>query len=262
MSSYPTVSGLEIRGAMNPGYAEILTPEACAFLAGLFEKFGPRRLELLAKRAERQQAIDAGQLPDFLPETAAIRGGDWKVAPIPPDLLDRRTEITGPVDRKMAINALNSGGAVLDGRFRGRQLTDMGKRHGRPGQHARRRPADHRLHFARGEKVCVEGQDCRHRRPPARLAHGGETHPFPRRARVGVAFRLGPVLLPQRQGADRAWLRSLLLPAQAREPPRSPALERRVRPRPGRPRHPARYGSRHNADRDDHRRVRSRGNSL
>ncbi len=109
MSSFPTVSGLEIRGPLNPGYAEILTPEACAFVAGLVENFGPRRLELLAKRVERQHAIDAGSLPDFLPETAAIRGGDWQVAPIPSDLLDRRTEITGPVDRKMAINALNSG---------------------------------------------------------------------------------------------------------------------------------------------------------
>ncbi len=109
MSSSTIISGLEIRGPMNPGYAEVLTPEACAFLAGLLEKFGPRRLELLAKRVERQHAIDAGQLPDFLPETAQIRGGNWQVAPIPPDLLDRRTEITGPVDRKMAINALNSG---------------------------------------------------------------------------------------------------------------------------------------------------------
>ena len=107
--SYPAISGLEIRGPMNPGYAEILTPEACHFLAGLLKKFQPRRAELLALRVKRQLAIDAGQLPDFLPETAAIRSGDWLVAPIPPDLLDRRTEITGPVDRKMAINALNSG---------------------------------------------------------------------------------------------------------------------------------------------------------
>jgi len=94
---------------MNPGYAEILTPEACRFLAGLLAKFQPRRADLLARRVERQKAIDAGQMPDFLPETAAIRSGDWRVPPPPPDLLDRRTEITGPVDRKMAINALNSG---------------------------------------------------------------------------------------------------------------------------------------------------------
>ncbi|MEI6106146.1 MAG: malate synthase A [Opitutae bacterium] len=109
MSSYPVIAGLEIRGPMNPGYAEILTPEAARFLAGLVQKFQPRRAELLGRRVVRQQAIDAGHLPDFLPETAAIRGGEWRVPPPPPDLLDRRTEITGPVDRKMAINALNSG---------------------------------------------------------------------------------------------------------------------------------------------------------
>ena len=88
-------------------YAAILSPAACAFVADLVRRFGPRRAELLARRADRQRAIDAGQMPDFLPETAALRDGDWRVAPIPTDLLDRRTEITGPVDRKMAINALN-----------------------------------------------------------------------------------------------------------------------------------------------------------
>ena len=94
---------------MSPGYAEILTPEACRFLAGLLEKFESRRKELLARRVDRQREIDAGRLPDFLPETAAIRASDWRVPSPPADLLDRRTEITGPVDRKMAINALNSG---------------------------------------------------------------------------------------------------------------------------------------------------------
>ncbi len=103
------ISGLEIHGPLKADYAAILTPDACRFLAGLLEKFQPRRAELLALRAQRQLAIDAGQLPDFLPETAAIRAGDWRVPPPPDDLVDRRTEITGPVDRKMAINALNSG---------------------------------------------------------------------------------------------------------------------------------------------------------
>ncbi|MEO6004527.1 MAG: malate synthase A [Opitutus sp.] len=102
------VEGLEITGPMNPRFAEILTPAAARFLAGLFREFGPRRENLLAKRVERQREIDAGKLPDFLPETAHIRGGDWRVAPVPSDLVDRRTEITGPVERKMAINALNS----------------------------------------------------------------------------------------------------------------------------------------------------------
>jgi malate synthase len=109
MSSHPVISGLEIRGPLKPGYADILTPEACAFLAGLFRKFNARREELLVRRAARQKEFDAGKLPHFLPETAAIRGGNWRVPPPPADLLDRRTEITGPVDRKMAINALNSG---------------------------------------------------------------------------------------------------------------------------------------------------------
>ena len=102
------VEGLEIVGPMNARYAEILSPDACRFFVGLVREFGPRRDQLLARRVERQSEIDAGKLPHFLPETAAIRGGDWRVAAIPPDLLDRRTEITGPVERKMAINALNS----------------------------------------------------------------------------------------------------------------------------------------------------------
>ena len=114
MSSYPVISGLEIRGALKPAHAEILTPEALAFLAGLFRKFGPRCDELLARRAARQRELDAGQLPDFLPATAAIRNDpSWRVASIPADLRDRRTEITGPVDRKMVINALNSGAKVF-----------------------------------------------------------------------------------------------------------------------------------------------------
>jgi malate synthase len=108
-----TISGLEIRGPIPPHYAEILTPEACAFLAGLFRAFEPRRQELLAARVARQAELDAGVLPDFLPSTRSIREGSWTVAPAPADLLDRRTEITGPVDRKMVINALNSGAKVF-----------------------------------------------------------------------------------------------------------------------------------------------------
>jgi len=91
----------------------VLTPEARAFLLKLAARFEPRRQELLARRRTVQQEIDHGKFPDFLPETAGIRQGDWKVAPIPKDLLDRRVEITGPVDRKMIINALNSGASVF-----------------------------------------------------------------------------------------------------------------------------------------------------
>jgi malate synthase len=91
------------------GAADILSADALAFLAALHRRFDERRRALLAARVERQRAFDAGALPDFLPETAAIRAGDWRVAPIPADLMDRRVEITGPTDRKMVINALNSG---------------------------------------------------------------------------------------------------------------------------------------------------------
>jgi malate synthase len=103
------ISGLEIRGPLTAATSEILSPEACAFLAGLFREFGPRRKDLLARRVERQKELAAGKLPDFSPSTAHIREGDWRVPPAPHDLVDRRTEITGPVDRKMVINALNSG---------------------------------------------------------------------------------------------------------------------------------------------------------
>jgi malate synthase len=91
----------------------VLTPEARAFLLKLAARFEPRRQELLARRRVVQQEIDHGKFPDFLPETAGIRQSEWKVAPIPKDLLDRRVEITGPVDRKMIINALNSGASVF-----------------------------------------------------------------------------------------------------------------------------------------------------
>ncbi|HVO87564.1 MAG TPA: malate synthase A [Casimicrobiaceae bacterium] len=105
--------GIEITGRVTPEYAQILTPEAVDFAARLQRAFGGRRNELLAKRAARQKDFDAGRLPDFLPETRAIREGNWTCASIPADIRDRRVEITGPVDRKMIINALNSGANVF-----------------------------------------------------------------------------------------------------------------------------------------------------
>ena len=104
---------LQILGKMQPGYERVLTPAAVEFLGLLEANFGQRRRDLLAKRVERQAQFDAGQLPDFLKETADVRAGNWQVAPIPQDLQDRRVEITGPVDRKMVINALNSGANVF-----------------------------------------------------------------------------------------------------------------------------------------------------
>jgi malate synthase len=112
-----TTSTLEqdilIKGEAVPGSETILAPEAIEFITTLQRKFNRRRKELLALRAERQIRIDAGEFPDFLAATAEVRSGDWRVAPVPSDLHDRRVEITGPVDRKMIINALNSGAKVF-----------------------------------------------------------------------------------------------------------------------------------------------------
>src|SRR5665213_648443 len=104
---------LRITAPVSAAYAEILTPEAVHFVASLVAHFEGRRQELLARRQERQGEIDAGHFPDFLTETTDIRMSEWTVAPIPRDLTDRRVEITGPVDRKMVINALNSGANVF-----------------------------------------------------------------------------------------------------------------------------------------------------
>src|SRR6266545_2377122 len=104
--------GLEVHAPLEPGFAEILTAEARRFLATLARACEGRRQELLARRVERQRRLDAGEQPDFLAVTRSVREADWTVAPIPADLADRRVEITGPVDRKMIINALNSGARV------------------------------------------------------------------------------------------------------------------------------------------------------
>ncbi|MCA8501531.1 malate synthase A [Burkholderia multivorans] len=101
--------GMAITGEIKPGYEAILTPDALELVASLHRAFEPRRQALLQARVERTKRLDAGERPDFLPETKAIREGDWKVAPLPADLQCRRVEITGPVERKMIINALNSG---------------------------------------------------------------------------------------------------------------------------------------------------------
>jgi malate synthase len=105
--------GVEILAPISESYAEILTPEAVAFLVDLQRAFNDRRRALLEARHERQKRLDAGEKPNFLDATKAIREAEWNVAPLPADLLDRRVEITGPVDRKMIINALNSGAKVF-----------------------------------------------------------------------------------------------------------------------------------------------------
>lgn len=111
--TFKTPLHTQIKGQYTEGYAEILTPDALAFLRELHTHFNARRLALLAARDERQKRLDTGELPDFLPETQHIREADWTIAPLSADLQDRRVEITGPVERKMVINAVNSGAKMF-----------------------------------------------------------------------------------------------------------------------------------------------------
>ena len=116
LSSTPALdlpNGCTVTGTMRPEYATVLTTDALGFVADLARRFGPRVDELLSRRDARQAEIDRGQLPDFLLETRAVRDSDWRVTKTPADLQDRRVEITGPTDRKMIINALNSGARVF-----------------------------------------------------------------------------------------------------------------------------------------------------
>jgi len=111
--SGPLPKDVSISGRITPEFAQVLTPEALTFVAKLHRRFESRRQELLARRAARQKAFDAGAKPDFLEETRHVRDSEWQVASQPKDLLDRRVEITGPTDRKMVINALNCGASTF-----------------------------------------------------------------------------------------------------------------------------------------------------
>ena len=207
-------AGVQINAPVSAEYATILTPEALELVAKLHRAFEPRRKELLKKRVERQARIDAGEMPDFLPETKHIREGDWKIAPLPKALECRRVEITGPVEAKMIINAYNSGADSYmtdfedsnspkwDNQIQGqinlykairRQLSfknEAGK------EYKLNHPADPSARLA-------PGREARHGRRPARL-------------RRHLRFRAG--VLPQRQGAGRARCRPLLLPAEDGKP--------------------------------------------
>ena len=112
MNKSPTSQRIEVKGPMRPGYEAVLSPPALAFL-GELAAFAPRVRELLERRVARQAQFDAGVRPDFLPETQKVRESNWTIEPVPADLQDRRVEITGPTDRKMVINALNSGANVF-----------------------------------------------------------------------------------------------------------------------------------------------------
>src|SRR2546422_1003899 len=124
----PAIPGVEVTTPAPAGCEPILSGDALRFVASLARRFEPTRRDLLARRAARLQELEAGRLPDFLPETRALRERDWTVAPIPPDLQERKVEITGPVD-KDGHQRPQLGGERVHGRLRGLALPDLGEHH-------------------------------------------------------------------------------------------------------------------------------------
>ena len=220
-------AGVSIVGPSVPGADAVLTPDALAVVADLQRRFGPRRDELLAARAERQRAIAAGADPDFLAETRTIRASDWRVAGAPPDLDDRRVEITGPAEPKMMINALNSGARVFMADLEDALSPTWANVVG--GQAALRDAVRRTLALTHArEALPARRADRDPRRPAARLAPRGAPRPRRRAPRVGEPVRRRAVPRPQRRRGPRARERAVPLPRQAREPPRGAPLERRV----------------------------------
>jgi malate synthase len=138
-----TTDGVDITGPAVDGAERVLTPEAITFVLELQCAFYDRRREVLDRRRERQERLLAGELPAILPETEHVRAGEWTVAEMPEDMADRRVEITGPADRKMIINALNSGAKVF-WRISRTRTPHLAKHVPRPGQPDGRHRAEHR----------------------------------------------------------------------------------------------------------------------
>ena len=212
----------------------LLGAEAVQFLIDLDREFRDGRRDILDARRRTQGELARGLRPGFLESTASIRGSDWKVASAPPDLADRRVEITGPVEAKMMINALNSGARVFMADFE--DATTPTWPNLLQGQANLVAAYLGSLRF-QGEEKSYElgGRGGDARGPAPRLASRREAFPRGRQADVGVALRLRALSVPRRQGRPRQRDRPLLLPAQAGVPPRGPAVERGVRlpPRTG-----------------------------
>ncbi len=229
-------------------------PRALAFVEELHRRFGSTRESLLSKREERRAAAARSGRLDFLPETQEIRDADWTVAPTPAALDDRRVEITGPADSaKMAINALNSGARVWLADLEDASSPTWDNVVDEREEPARRGQGHARVHLARRQALhLADRRAASHRRDPSTwLALPGAPRADRRRSGIRVPGRLRTALLPHRADPHRQRSRPVLLPAQAREPPRGAAVERRVRLRPGGAGHPARNDPGNRPDRDD-----------
>ena len=235
---------VRVQGAVIDRSDEILTPDALAFVADLHRRFGRAATSCSPRRAERRAAIAAtgrAGLPGRDRGDPCARTG--ASPPAPPDLTDRRVEITGPTERKMAINALNSGAKVWLA-----DLEDANTPHW-----ANVVDGQQNLYDAIRRTITLETDEKTYElsggpyptivvRP--RGWHLDERHlPVDGEPAVGALVDFGLLLLPQRPGADRPRQRAVLLPAEDGEPPRGAAVERRLHLRPGRARHPARAPS-------------------
>ncbi len=253
---------IEVAAQPAPGQDELLDREALALVADLEHRFGDRRRALLQARDEREARFAAGERPGFPAETRELREAEWSVAAAPPDLDDRRVELTGAgrsEDGHQRAQLRRERVHVLP---RGRALADLGQRRRRPRRGARRDPAHARVRLARRQALLARRGARDDRRAPARLAPRGAPCARRRPARLGEPLR--PRALPalERARGGRARQRALRVPREAREPPRGRALERRVRRGPGGRRPSARDDPRDRPDRDDHRGVRDGGDPL
>ena len=239
-----------------PDEQGVLTPEALDLVGALEREFGERREQLLLARAERQERIAAGELPDFLEETRSVREGDWSVAPVPADLQDRRVEITGPAgDRKMVINAFNSGARTYMADFEDANSPTWENVVG--GQQNLTDAIERTISVeTRGQELPPERGGRRAPRPAARLAPPRAARRGGRAAGLREPVRLRRLPPAERRAPARARQRAVLLPPEAREPPRGAALERRLPLRAGPARAAAGHDQGNRPRRDDPRRVR------
>ena len=192
-----------INAPMRPGFERVLTTEALELVAKLHRQFEPRRQELLAKRVARAKRLDAGERPDFLAETKHVREGNWTIAPLPADLQCRRVEITGPVERKMVINALNSGADAYMTDFEDSNTPNWDNQI--TGQINLMQAIRRNISLQQGaKKLYAERQGCSPDRASARLAPRREARAGRWPARVRRHFRLRALHVSQREGADRA----------------------------------------------------------
>ena len=263
MTAHSAVAGVEINAKSSGRQDEILSGEALAFIAGLHRRFNRRRLELLVRRMERQEDFDAGKLPDFLPDTKSIREGDWTVAKIPADLLDRRVEITGPVDRKMIVNALNSGAKVFMADFEdasspvfANMVEGQANLKDRwAGKIDFTDPTSGKAYALKTETAALMVRPRGWHLPERHVVVDGE-------AMSGSLFDFGLYVFHCAKAQMAQNVDAGLLPAQAREPSRGQALERRLLRRGARARRPAWDVQGDHPDRDAAGGVRDGRDSL